>query len=156
MNFTIEPMDRGGALEIAGWRYDPPYDFYNSDDSSVGELLDGTYFKILESGLLIGYCCFGRSAIVPAGLPLGAYPETAALDVGLGMTPKLTGNGKGQDFVGAILAFARTAFRATSFRLTVASFNKRAIAVYKKMGFEPGAVFPAAEVEFVTMERRSR
>lgn len=60
MNLTVQPMGRDDGLEILSWKYDEPYDFYNMDDDGIGELLNGTYFKVLENGVLIGYCCFGN------------------------------------------------------------------------------------------------
>ncbi|GMA60781.1 GNAT family N-acetyltransferase [Alicyclobacillus fastidiosus] len=132
MNFTVQPMDRDGALEISRWTYDTPYDLYNMDNSNEGisELLNGTYFKILDERDLIGYCCFGDSAKVPIGTQYGAYPENGTIDFGLGMRPDLTGHGRGRTFVNTILEFAQSEFQAKLFRLTVAEFNDRVITVY--------------------------
>lgn len=156
MNITVEPMDGDGALQISSWKYDEPYDFYNMDvDDAIGELLNGTYFKVLEKGVLIGYGCFGNSAIVPTGLQHGAYPDNGTLDVGLGMRPDLTGQGRGYAFVSSILEFAQSEFEAKLFRLTVAQFNGRAIALYKRLGFEPVMIFQMGDVAFLIMERRT-
>lgn len=73
------------------------------------------------------------------------------MDIGLGMRPDLTGQGTGYTFVSSILKFAQSQFKAKLFRLTVAQFNKRAIAVYKKLGFEPVMAFPSGDVEFLIM-----
>ncbi len=155
MDVTVEPMDRAVALKISSWKYSEPYDFYNMDDEGgVDELLNGTYFKVLENDMLIGYCCFGKSAIVPIGLQRGAYPENGTVDVGLGMRPDLTGHGRGYAFVSSILEFALSEYNFNQFRLTVAQFNMRAIALYKKLGFKPIMVFPLGDVKFITMERR--
>ncbi len=137
MDVTVEPMDRAVALQISSWKYNEPFDFYNmDDDAGMNELLDGTYFKVLEKEMLSGYCCFGKSAIVPIGLQFGAYPENGSVDVGLGMRPDLTGHGSGYAFVSAVLEFARSEYNSDQFRLTVAQFNARAIAVYNKLGFK--------------------
>lgn len=155
MNFTVKSMDRDGAREILGWNYASPYDFYNMDNSHEGmdELLNGTYYKFLDNEVLIGYCCFGNSAQVPMGLQYGAYPENNSIDMGLGMRPNLTGKGYGFTFVSSILEFAQNKLNAHSFRLTVASFNMRAIALYRKLGFKPVMVFSRGDVEFFTMEK---
>lgn len=71
------------------------------------------------------------------------------------MRPDLTGHGRGYAFVSSILEFAQSEFNATPSRLTVAQFNKRAIALYNKLGFEPIMMFPVGDVEFLTMERRT-
>ncbi len=77
MKFTVQPMNRDEALEISRWTYDVPYDFYNMDNSNEGinELLNGTYFRILDERNLIGYCCVGNSAKVPIGSQYGAVQE---------------------------------------------------------------------------------
>lgn len=155
MNLTVQPIGRDDALEILSWKYDEPYDFYNMDDDGIGELLNGTYFTVFENGVLIGYCCFGNSAIVPTGIKHGAYPDNGALDIGLGMRPDMTGHGRGYAFVRSILEFAQSEFNATPSRLTVAQFNKRAIALYHKLGFEPIMMFLVGDVEFLTMERKT-
>lgn len=155
MNVTVEAIDRATALEISRWKYDEPYDFYNMDEDEANEeLLNGTYFKVLENEMLIGYCCFGKSAIVPIGLKFDAYPENGTVDVGLGIRPDLTGHERGHAFVSSILEFAMSEFNSKQFRLTVAQFNTRAIALYKKLGFEPILIFPMGDIEFLTMEKR--
>lgn len=155
MKIAIYAMDQPAASEISSWKYAKPYDFYNvDDDQGIEEFLNGSYFKILESGVLTGYCCFGNSAVVPAGSQYGAYPNNGAVDVGLGMKPELTGRGRGSAFVSSILEFAQSEFGATLFRLTVAHFNERAIALYRKLGFQPIMVFPSNDVEFITMEMK--
>jgi hypothetical protein len=54
----------------------------------------------------------------------------------LGMRPDLTGRGLGEEFVHAGLRFARETYSPPAFRLTVATFNQRAIRVYERAGFE--------------------
>ena len=63
------------------------------------------------------------------------------LDIGLGLRPDLTGRGLGHDFVTFGLDFARSAFAPPAFRLLVATFNRRAIRVYEKVGFRPVRTF---------------
>ena len=89
-----------------------------------------------ERGDLTGYFCFGEDAQVAAGKRLGLYEVEPALDVGLGMRPDLTGMGLGEEFVHAGLRFARETYSPPAFRLTVATFNQRAIRVYERAGFE--------------------
>lgn len=151
MNITKMSLEE--AHEVSTWKYDHPYSFYNSDGSaeSIEEFMDGTYYAARNAADdLIGYYCFGENAQVPGGRKAGLYQENF-LDVGLGMKPSLTGQGKGLSFFQSGLAFAKANFQQDAFRLSVATFNKRAIAVYKNAGFETGEVFLNHDTEFVIM-----
>jgi ribosomal-protein-alanine N-acetyltransferase len=90
---TFNPMDEASARLIPEWRYDAPYDIYNVAPGDVEKemqlLLDpqNAYHTITdEHGDLVAYCCFGLDAQVPGG----DY-SAAALDIGLGVRPDLTG-----------------------------------------------------------------
>ena len=142
-NLTFKPMDEPSAREILTWRYEPPYDIYNANPDKaepfVQTLLDPAYAYhaiIDERGELVGYCCFGTDARVSGG----DY-GTDALDIGLGMRPDLTGQGRGLAFFEAILDFTRRTFAPRALRVTAAAFNQRAIRVYEKTGFERKQAF---------------
>lgn len=141
--YDFEPMNDRHAREISSWRYDPPYDFYDpaSDPDDLAELLDPekrtAYHAALREGELVGFLCFGREARVPGG----DYDDAQVLDVGLGLRSDLTGRGLGLGFVLASLKFARERFSPAGFRLSVATFNERAIKVYERAGFEPAGTF---------------
>ena len=147
----IALMSQEEAEEIAAWRYDPPYDFYDwpADEDDLAELLDPVrrgegYFSARDSaGKVIGF--------------LGFRPEGDVVGVGLGLRPDLTGRGLGQSFLEAGLAFAREWFAPRSFRLSVATFNERAIAVYERSGFVATRTFMhetnGGLFSFVEMER---
>jgi len=133
------PMTPRSAREISRWTYPAPYDLYSFDGSAevLEELLNGDYYQSLAGGRLTGYACFGPSARIPT-----AEPETYggdALDVGLGLSPGLCGQGRGLPFLTGALAFASEAFRPSQFRLAVAAFNRRAIRVYERAGFREQA-----------------
>jgi ribosomal-protein-alanine N-acetyltransferase len=134
--YVFKPMNDEEAREISGWRYDPPYDFYDatSDPDDLAELLDpkrrreGAYYAAFdERGALVGFFQFERKAQI--------------VEVGLGLRPDLTGKGLGLGFMLAGLEFARRHFSPTGFRLSVATFNERAISVYERAGFGRGEVF---------------
>jgi ribosomal-protein-alanine N-acetyltransferase len=130
-NYTIRPMSDDAAHAIAGWKYPPPYDFYDAidDPEDLDELLNperrrGRYFEAVDAaGELVGFFEFKH--------------EVKPLEIGLGMRPDLTGRGLGLGFVRAGMAFARTEFGATSLSLAVAVFNERARTVYERAGFRP-------------------
>ena len=153
MRFTLKPITRDDAHAISGWRYEEPYSIYDGDPSSVEGLLQPryAYHSVYdERGDLVGYFCFGEDAQVAAGRRLGLYEIEPALDVGLGMRPDLTGRGLGEEFLRAGLRFARETYSPPAFRLTVATFNRRAICVYERTGFETVETF-GAEKEWLLM-----
>ncbi|HEU4487965.1 MAG TPA: GNAT family protein [Actinomycetota bacterium] len=129
-------MQAADADAVAAWRYEPPYDFYDTaaDPSSLMEVLDAsrwgdTYFSV----------CSGPEA-GPSELVgfLGLTPlRSGELEIGLGLRPDLTGRGLGLTFVEACLDFARSRFDSRSFVLHVATFNQRARTVYQRAGFVP-------------------
>lgn len=154
MSLRFQPMDEASAREIHSWCYEPPYDVYNAapDESEtfMRSLLDSAYaYHAItdEQGELVGYCCFGADARVPGG----DY-DTDTLNIGLGLRPDLTGQGRGLAFFEAILDFARRTFGPQALRVTVAAFSQRAMRVYEKAGFERMQTFRSeSDVEFVIL-----
>ena len=150
MAFHPVPMDGSTAERIAGWRHDPPYDFYDldADPEDHAEFLDpsnwdDTFAVEDDDGTLVGFFEFA--------------PRGEAVEIGLGMRPDHTGRGLGRAFVEAGLAFARERYGAETFELAVAAFNDRAIAVYEAVGFERLETYRqetnGGEHEFVRMRR---
>jgi RimJ/RimL family protein N-acetyltransferase len=165
--FRLSPLAERDADEILTWSYSGELAVYSFASDSPAErdaerrdLLDpaNAYHAVRDDGgELVGFCCFGPDARVPGG----DYRESA-LDLGLGLRPDLVGQGLGTPFVQAILEFARREWSPPRFRLTVAAFNRRAMRVYERAGFEPVARFyrdtPAGAgqgAEFVVMDRES-
>lgn len=153
MEVISSPMNSMYALEILNWKYDPPYDLYNSEinEDSLQELLENPYKAIVgKDEVLIGFYCAGNSAHVPAGRAIGAYQEKC-IDVGFGMKPELTGQGNGKLFLSFILSEISQLVPNCPIRLTVAAFNKRAIRLYKNMGFKEEKEFANEKHTFITM-----
>ncbi|MFD2443611.1 GNAT family N-acetyltransferase [Bacillus sp. CGMCC 1.16607] len=154
MNFNAKKMNEDYAKEILLWKYEAPYDLYNNEcnDEGVNELLNGDYVAVVnEIDELVGFCCIGASAQVPIGNRFGAYAEDM-VDIGLGMKPNLTGKGHGIEFFSFILRFVHESQeRNLPLRLTVATFNNRAIHLYNKLGFIENVTFYSNEIEFTTM-----
>ncbi|MGM9950718.1 MAG: GNAT family N-acetyltransferase [Lysinibacillus sp.] len=151
----VKKMDEKQALDILGWRYEKPYDFYNQEDTAAdrAELLNGTYSAVVdEEGQLAGFFCTGTSAQVPAGHRYGVYDETG-IDMGLGLHPKRTGKGMGYAFCTFILAQIEARHPGKPVRLTVATFNRRAIRLYEKLGFVRRHAFSTDAADFITMTR---
>ena len=137
------------ARTIAAWRYEPPYSFYDADADPSDlalllseEIREGRYFSTFDQrGALVGFFEF--------------KPDGGEIVIGLGLRPDLTGLGLGSAFLEAGLAFARERFQPARFRLSVATFNERAIRVYERAGFVPlrtydhetnGGVYPFLEM----------
>ncbi|GIO21542.1 N-acetyltransferase [Oceanobacillus sp. J11TS1] len=158
MNIHIVRMTQKYAIEALCWKYEKPYDFYNNvlTTSAIVELLGGNYYALVDSSRdLVGFFCTGRSAKVPAGERNAAYIEDC-VDLGLGMNPVLTGKGCGDYFLKRILHYLEQEYKGKAIRLTVATFNKRAIRLYEKNNFIREHRFYYKDMEFITMKRKAK
>lgn len=148
---TIAPMTQDEAEEIADWRYEPPYDFYDAraDAENLARLLDParradrSFAARDESGELVGFFTYAR--------------DGGTVVLGLGLRPDRTGRGVGRSFVEEGLEFARSRYAPERFRLSVAEFNERAVTVYERVGFERTRSFVdqtnGGSYPFLEMER---
>jgi ribosomal-protein-alanine N-acetyltransferase len=159
MPLVFKPMLREYAKQVCAWQYPPPYDFYNMnfDEESIGELLNGDYIAAFDAkSEMIGFFCSGQTARVPGGYSAGIYEEDDRLDIGLGMKPSMTGKGLGSSFVSQGLKYIKENRDHDRFRLVVATFNTRAIRVYRHNGFRDKATFQSSvhgnSVAFLHME----
>jgi ribosomal-protein-alanine N-acetyltransferase len=136
----IAPLTREHAADISTWRYDAPYDVYDMAGVDPDELLDpeAGYHAVLAGDRLIGFRSFGTDGQVP-----GWEYDDSALDTGGGLRPDLTGQGIGRTVIAAGLAFGRARFAPAAFRVTVASFNARALHTVESLGFERVGSFKA-------------
>ncbi|MED0947036.1 GNAT family protein [Bacillus mobilis] len=151
----IHKLTEEEANEINTWTYEEPYDLYSfsGEEEAIEELLDGTYYGCCDdNGELIGYFCFGENAQVPGGRDAHLYGGEDVIDIGLGMKPALTGKRMGQEFFQTGIAFAVKEFKPKTFRLSVATFNTRAITLYKNIAFQQGPTFLSRGREFMIME----
>jgi RimJ/RimL family protein N-acetyltransferase len=151
----IVPMTREYAQDIAAWRYQPPYDFYDSDGADPAGFLDPAngFFALVAGAELIGFRSFGPDGRVPGG----EYDDSA-LDTGGGLRPALTGRGLGRQAITVGLAYGRAAFAPKAFRVTVAAFNERALKVVRSLSFVEQSTFVATAVpiEFRILVRPER
>jgi [ribosomal protein S18]-alanine N-acetyltransferase len=130
------------AADIVTWRYPPPYDCYDMTGADPGFMLDpgNEFFALMAGGELAGFRSFGPDGQVPGG----TYDDSA-LDTGGGLRPALTGRGLGRVAIATGLEFGRQRFAPVrAFRVTVASFNARALRVVTSLGFRPVSSFEAA------------
>lgn len=137
----IASLTREHAEDIATWRYDGLYDLYDMPGVDPDQLLDpeAGYHAVLAHERLIGFRSFGSDGQVP-----GWDYDDSALDTGGGLRPELTGQGLGRTVISAGLAFGRARFAPPAFRVTVASFNARALHTVETLGFERVATFNAS------------
>jgi ribosomal-protein-alanine N-acetyltransferase len=151
MPYKFRVMTQEQAEEIAyNWHYDSIYSFYDitADEEDLAEFLDpkqrgDSKFTVYKKDEVIGFFSFTQKD-----------PNT--IDIGLGMKPELTGKGLGLEFIEAGIQFAKKEYSPQLLTLSVATFNKRAITVYKRAGFEPIATFEqktnGSLFEFVKMK----
>jgi ribosomal-protein-alanine N-acetyltransferase len=120
VTYTFEPMTEADFAEMATWRYEPPYDFYDGDDEPV--LNPERFFAARnEAREHVGHLYFEQRG--------------DRLEYGLGLRPDLTGRGLGLEFFLAGLEFGRERYRPAVVQLSVAKFNDRARLVYERAGF---------------------
>jgi len=129
--FTIRPMTAADAHAVAAWRYPGEYSFYDADadPDDLAELLDpaGWGQRYFAADEITRHELAGFVEVKLTG------PEA---EIGLGLRPDLTGHGAGESFVRTCLRFASAALGAQSCTLAVAAFNRRAITVYERAGFQ--------------------
>ena len=153
--YLFRQMDDADAREISGWRYAPPYAFYDAtaDPANLAELLDperrrGILFSVLD----------GKNPARPF-FPSRTEKKDEAVDAGLGLKPDLSGKDLGAQFVMSGLAFAMERFSPRPFTHSVATFNGRAIGVYERVGFRRGRTYThetnGGEHEFLSMWREA-
>jgi [ribosomal protein S18]-alanine N-acetyltransferase len=131
--------------EMATWRYESPYDFYNDDGKPVKNP-ERFYAVRDQAGALVG--------------DFYLEERNDSVFFGLGLRPDLTGRGLGLAFVQAGLTFANEKFPGRRVILDVAEFNLRARKVYERAGFvgtgnHTQHIDGWGEVNFVDMERQT-
>ncbi len=136
----IGPLTRDHAVDICSWRYPAPYDCYDMTAADPDELLlpELGFHSVLAAGRLVGFRSFGPDGRVP-----GWDYDDHALDTGGALRPQLVGQGLGRRAISAGLAFGRARFAPPCFRVTVATFNARALRTVESLGFERVGRFDA-------------
>jgi [ribosomal protein S18]-alanine N-acetyltransferase len=144
----ISQLTERHAAEIAEWRYEFPYEWYDTAaDPRRVELFanparrDGLRAVVDDDEQLVGFFNFVR--------------EGDEVRIGLGIRPDLTGRGLGSAFLDAGLRYAEEEWAPKRFRLWVAWWNERALRAYRRAGFrEVGS--QQDRRQFVEMERPAR
>ena len=157
-SIQIKPMRRKDAEVITSWHYPDPYSIYDLTPEIIPVLLDtqNRYSAVLDAfGELIGFCCFGDEGKVPGGIY--AEDRSDTLDVGVGMSPEIMGQGLGSSFITAILQYALERYKPTSFRVSIAEFNLRSQRAFLNQSFKEVARFKRTTdgMPFVQFEKRA-
>ncbi len=158
--YCFVPMNQQYAKEmIAYWKYEGIYAFhdYANEADHILETAGwgkGLFAALDEEEVLVGELTI--DFFTEAGDPI-AYDQwtdkrlsRAEMWIGFGLKPSLTGQGLGENFSRACIAFAMKQYNyhGEYIKLGVPAFNKRALKVYERIGFEE------FEREFVEQENR--
>lgn len=136
MTIILKPLSKSDARTVISWQYPDEYSIYNANTEDINSEVayftdpENHYFGIYEEEDLIGHAVFHAEARVPGG----DY-EASALDIGAGMRPDYTGQGKGSSIIAEIIEFGREKYQAKVFRATIASWNLRAQKATTNNGF---------------------
>ncbi|WP_335871737.1 GNAT family N-acetyltransferase [Bacillus sp. 2205SS5-2] len=136
MNYRFDLMTQKQAEIIAyHWHYEGEYSFYDmeADPEDLAVFLNAktrgeSMYAVSMGNEIIGFFSVQN-----------ATKDT--YEIGLGMRPDLTGSGKGLAFLKAGIDFVQATFTPKKIILSVATFNQRAIKVYRKLGFKDTETF---------------
>jgi RimJ/RimL family protein N-acetyltransferase len=154
-HIKFRPLTREDAEQIAGWRYQGEYSLYDIPEEQRAAAIDymtdpsSGYFGAHDDGALMAFVSMGPDGRVPGW----SYDESA-LDVGAGVRPDLTGQGRGTSFLRRALAFAESRAGGVPLRATIASWNERALKATERNGFaRVGSFVNPAGMSFTVLER---
>ncbi|WP_249659444.1 GNAT family N-acetyltransferase [Lysinibacillus fusiformis] len=148
MSYCFLPISQEQAEDIAyNWHYEGDYSFYDmeADQEDLQAFLNpytrGNVFAVLKKQELVAYF-----SIMPVA--------DQTMEIGLGMKPSLTGKGLGYNFLKNAIYFAN--YPCEMITLSVATFNLRAIKLYRKVGFQDAHTYMQATnggvYEFLKMD----
>jgi ribosomal-protein-alanine N-acetyltransferase len=132
------PMRTSDALAASRWRYPAEYAIYN-----LG--LTPLLFSALFHSTLRVAGIHPLAVDAPNDRLISVFSLTQRegdVEIGVGMRPDLMGHGLGLPVMLQGMDYARQRLRVKTFSLDVATFNKRAITVYERAGFQPGPTHP--------------
>lgn len=131
MNIEFRKPIKSDAIDIATWKYEGEYSFYDNDKTEAKKQWasnihneENTFAIYNEKNELIGNCNFEYDE------------EDKQFEFGVQMRPIFTGKGMGTEVVTAILDFGKRVYKFNEIVLFVAKFNKRAITIYERLGFK--------------------
>jgi [ribosomal protein S18]-alanine N-acetyltransferase len=130
MSYIIKQMSQQDVASVISWKYTGIYSFYNMDEDpeDLYEFREEAannphYWSVYHLDQLIGFFSY----VLKSG---------NQVEIGLGMSPVLVGNGHGYEYLKAGIEKAIELYRPLSLVMSVADFNERAIKVYQRAGFQ--------------------
>jgi len=149
MEYTFVPMTEGYAKAIVEqWKYSGEYSIYDYSNE-VDHILDpsawgvGLFAILNEREELVGELSIEFYDDTNHYTEYEQFKDNALINqremwIGFGLKPDLVSHGLGSHFVEACVGYAidHTKYRGEYVRLGVATFNQRAIKVYKRAGFQ--------------------
>jgi len=152
MNIEFRKPTEGDAKDIALWKYEGIYSFYDNDKTEAKKQWasnihneENAFAMYNGKNELIGNCSFDYD------------DEDNRFMFGVQVRPNLTGKGMGTEVVAAMLNFGRETYGFKEIDLLVAKFNKRAITVYERLGFKTVDEFiwhvNDEDTEFIAMRK---
>ena len=146
MTYELRPLTAEQGEAMAQWRYPGPWAIY--DVTGLLDPAEGFWSVLDEDGDVAGYACFGQEARVP-----GLAERSGVLDVGLGMRPDLTGQGRGREFAEAVLAHGQAVSGVARLRAVVQDWNARSRRLLTGLGFVETGTHDVGSVTYVVYER---
>ena len=146
MTYELRPLTAEQGEVMAQWRYPGPWAIY--DVTGPLDPAEGFWSVLDENGDVAGYACFGLEARVP-----GLAERVGVLDVGVGMRPELTGQGRGRDFAEAVLAHGAAISGIGRLRAVVQEWNARSRRLLTGLGFVETGQHVVGDVPYVIYER---
>ena len=131
MSYRIKKITQEQAEDIAyNWHYEGDYSFYDmeTDQEDLQAFLNpkirgDSIFAVTKNYELVAF--FSITTVAER-----------TMEIGLGMKPSLTGKGLGFDFLKNAIDFVMIYYPCEKITLSVATFNLRAIKLYRKVGFK--------------------
>ncbi len=133
MKFEVKRMTLDNAIAVSRWKYSEPYKMYNICDGKERDYIDSftdlrnNYFTLHFGEILVAFFCIGSDSRVPGG----DY-SVDAIDIGLGIAPDCVGRKISREVIPRVLEECR---HGKVWRVTIAEWNLRAIAAWRRFGF---------------------
>jgi len=146
----VRPLSAAEAREVALWRYESPYDFYDGSEAEVSVMLDpvNRYCAVHVAGEFVGYVCVGPDALVS-----GQHAGPGINDIGWGFRPDLTGRGLASRWLRTALDLLDDLLQAPTQRVVIAAWNQRSRAVALSLGFGDPVPLTNADGDWVILSR---